>query len=117
MTALWTAHEELKSSSVIVVEVRTDDGLTGYGQVMGHEASGIVESVGDGVTAWGVGDRVGVGWFGGCCERCDSCREELPGVNAVYGRYRKKGFVVLAPAVDAEGGGERSRGGSVFGQL
>ena len=25
---LWTAHEELKSSSVIVVEVRTDDGLT-----------------------------------------------------------------------------------------
>ncbi|HMH53783.1 MAG TPA: enolase C-terminal domain-like protein, partial [Candidatus Acidoferrum sp.] len=32
---LWTAHEELKSSSVIVVEVRTDDGLTGYGQIHG----------------------------------------------------------------------------------
>jgi L-alanine-DL-glutamate epimerase-like enolase superfamily enzyme len=30
---LWTAHEELKSSSVIVVEVRTDDGLIGYGQL------------------------------------------------------------------------------------
>jgi len=30
----WTAHEELKASSVIVVEVRTDDGLTGYGQIM-----------------------------------------------------------------------------------
>ena len=32
---LWTAHEELKASSVILVEVRTDDGLTGYGQIHG----------------------------------------------------------------------------------
>ena len=32
---VWTAHEELTSSSVIVVEVRTDDGLTGYGQIHG----------------------------------------------------------------------------------
>jgi hypothetical protein len=29
----WTAHEELKASSVIVVEVRTEDGLTGYGHI------------------------------------------------------------------------------------
>lgn len=34
---------------------------------------------------------------------CDSCREELPGVNALYSRYRKQGFVVLAPSIDAEG--------------
>jgi D-galactarolactone cycloisomerase len=32
---LWTAQEELKSSSVILVEVRTDDGVTGYGQIHG----------------------------------------------------------------------------------
>lgn len=32
---LWTAHEELKASSVILVEVRTDDGLAGYGQIHG----------------------------------------------------------------------------------
>ena len=32
---LWTAHEELKASSVIVVEVRTDDGLIGFGQIHG----------------------------------------------------------------------------------
>ena len=32
---LWTAHEELKTSSMIVVEVRTDDGIAGYGQVKG----------------------------------------------------------------------------------
>ena len=33
--ALWTAHEELHSSSVVLVEVKTDDGLTGIGQVHG----------------------------------------------------------------------------------
>ena len=32
---LWTAHEALTASSLIVVEVRSDDGLTGYGQVKG----------------------------------------------------------------------------------
>ena len=38
---LWTAHEELKSSSVIVVEVRTDDGLVGYGQIHGSPMKAI----------------------------------------------------------------------------
>ncbi|MCC7486089.1 MAG: mandelate racemase/muconate lactonizing enzyme family protein [Burkholderiales bacterium] len=32
---LWTAHEELKTSSMVVVEVVTDGGLTGYGEVKG----------------------------------------------------------------------------------
>src|SRR5262249_37253897 len=38
---LWTAHEELKASSVIVVEVCTDDGLTGYGQIHGSPMKAI----------------------------------------------------------------------------
>src|SRR5256712_98613 len=38
---VWTAHEELKSSSVIVVEVRTDDGLIGYGQIHGSPMKAI----------------------------------------------------------------------------
>ena len=29
---LWTAHEELKASSLILTEVRTDDGLVGWGE-------------------------------------------------------------------------------------
>ncbi|MBI3937958.1 MAG: mandelate racemase/muconate lactonizing enzyme family protein [Betaproteobacteria bacterium] len=33
--ALWTAHERIKTASLILVEVRTDDGLTGYGQIHG----------------------------------------------------------------------------------
>ncbi len=40
----------------------------------GHEVAGVVDAVGDGVSTWNVGDRVGVGWFGGCDFTCESCR-------------------------------------------
>lgn len=42
---LWTAHEELKDSSVILVEVRTDDGIAGYGQIHGSPQKAICEWV------------------------------------------------------------------------
>jgi len=42
---LWTAHEELKDSSLILVEVRTDDGIVGYGQIHGSPQKGICEWV------------------------------------------------------------------------
>ncbi|MFI4946758.1 MAG: zinc-binding dehydrogenase, partial [Burkholderiales bacterium] len=32
------------------------------------------DAVGEGVAAWKVGDRVGVGWHGGHCGHCDACR-------------------------------------------
>ena len=40
----------------------------------GHEVAGVVDTVGDGVTTWAAGDRVGVGWFGGCDFTCEPCR-------------------------------------------
>ena len=42
---LWTAHEELKDSSVILVEVLTDDGIAGYGQIHGSPQKAICEWV------------------------------------------------------------------------
>jgi len=45
-----------------------------FPRVPGHEAAGRVDVVGDGVTHWKVGDRVGVGWHGGHCFECDFCR-------------------------------------------
>jgi D-galactarolactone cycloisomerase len=42
---LWTAQEELKDSSLILVEVRTDDGIAGYGQIHGAPQKGICEWV------------------------------------------------------------------------
>lgn len=45
-----------------------------YPRIPGHEVAGTVESAGEGVTRWTPGQRVGVGWFGGACFECDSCR-------------------------------------------
>jgi D-arabinose 1-dehydrogenase-like Zn-dependent alcohol dehydrogenase len=45
-----------------------------YPRVPGHEIAGVVDAVGDGVEDVKPGDRVGVGWFGGSCFRCDPCR-------------------------------------------
>ena len=40
----------------------------------GHEVIGLIEALGDGVTSWKLGQRVGVGWYGGHCGVCDQCR-------------------------------------------
>jgi D-arabinose 1-dehydrogenase-like Zn-dependent alcohol dehydrogenase len=45
-----------------------------YPRVPGHEVAGVVEAVGEGVVGWTEGQRVGVGWHGGHCGYCDSCR-------------------------------------------
>jgi len=42
--------------------------------VPGHEIVGVIDAVGSGVTAWRVGERVGVGYLGGQCGECDFCR-------------------------------------------
>lgn len=45
-----------------------------YPRVPGHEIAGRIKSVGDDVIAWSPGERVGVGWHGGHCFHCESCR-------------------------------------------
>src|SRR6266852_3930352 len=45
-----------------------------YPRVPGHEIAGVVDAVGAGVPGWTAGQRVGVGWHGGHCGYCDSCR-------------------------------------------
>jgi len=45
-----------------------------YPLVPGHELAGIVTEVGQGVTKFAVGDRVGVGCFVDSCGRCAYCR-------------------------------------------
>jgi propanol-preferring alcohol dehydrogenase len=43
--------------------------------VLGHQVVGRIASLGDGVTNWLVGDRVGVGWIYSACGKCSYCRE------------------------------------------
>ncbi|MDN3593619.1 alcohol dehydrogenase [Zunongwangia endophytica] len=45
-----------------------------YPRIPGHEVVGIVEKVGDRVSQWKEGQRVGVGWHGGHCFECEPCR-------------------------------------------
>jgi D-arabinose 1-dehydrogenase-like Zn-dependent alcohol dehydrogenase len=45
-----------------------------YPRVPGHEVAGIVDELGEGVSGWKKGQRVGIGWHGGHDGTCDSCR-------------------------------------------
>jgi D-arabinose 1-dehydrogenase-like Zn-dependent alcohol dehydrogenase len=48
-------------------------GIT-YPRIPGHEIAGTIEAVGEDVTGFAIGDRVGVGWHGGHDATCDRCR-------------------------------------------
>jgi uncharacterized zinc-type alcohol dehydrogenase-like protein len=52
---------------------REEWGATTFPLVPGHEIAGIVEAVGDEVTAYAVGDRVGVGCLVDSCGECRHC--------------------------------------------
>jgi len=59
----------------------TKDGLfpgIQYPRVPGHEIAGVIDTVGkciaDTNTEWKVGQRVAIGWHGGHCSHCKSCR-------------------------------------------
>ena len=47
--------------------------------VPGHELAGVIETIGEGVTKWTVGDRVTVPFVGGCgaCPQCDSGNQQI----------------------------------------
>jgi D-arabinose 1-dehydrogenase-like Zn-dependent alcohol dehydrogenase len=55
----------------------TKDGLwpgLEYPRVPGHEVIGVIDALAVDVPGWAVGQRVGVGWHGGNCGYCDTCR-------------------------------------------
>src|SRR5262245_1290698 len=45
-----------------------------YPRVPGHEIAGVIDAVGEEAGNWKVGQRVGIGWHGGHCRICESCR-------------------------------------------
>jgi D-arabinose 1-dehydrogenase-like Zn-dependent alcohol dehydrogenase len=45
-----------------------------FPRVPGHEVAGIIDELGASVSAWKMGQRVGVGWHGGQDGTCPSCR-------------------------------------------
>jgi D-arabinose 1-dehydrogenase-like Zn-dependent alcohol dehydrogenase len=45
-----------------------------YPRVPGHEVAGVIDELDAGASEWKQGQRVGVGWHGGHCGTCFSCR-------------------------------------------
>jgi D-arabinose 1-dehydrogenase-like Zn-dependent alcohol dehydrogenase len=48
-------------------------GIT-YPRVPGHEVVGKIDKLGSKVIGWETGQRVGVGWYGGPCLKCEACK-------------------------------------------
>ena len=79
-----------------------------YPRVPGHEVAGVIDEVGDGVSEWKKGQRVGVGWHGGHDGTCLSCRRgdfrnclnlKIPGISydGGYQQYMVAPVEALAP--------------------
>jgi D-arabinose 1-dehydrogenase-like Zn-dependent alcohol dehydrogenase len=78
-----------------------------YPRVPGHEIAGLIDELGDGVSDWKKGQRVGVGWHGGHDGTCRSCRRgdfincrnlKIPGISydGGYQQYMVAPVEVLA---------------------
>jgi D-arabinose 1-dehydrogenase-like Zn-dependent alcohol dehydrogenase len=68
---------KVQACGVCHSDVLTKEGLLPgiqYPRVPGHEVAGVIDDVGEGVSAWTKGQRVGVGWHGGHDGTCRECR-------------------------------------------
>jgi D-arabinose 1-dehydrogenase-like Zn-dependent alcohol dehydrogenase len=90
-----------------------------YPRVPGHEVVGIVDELGEAVSEWKKGQRVGVGWHGGHDGTCRECRRgdfgncrnlKIPGIsydgtNAAEALQKLGGArVILATAPSSKAG-------------
>ena len=82
-----------------------------YPRVPGHEIAGVIDAVGAQVEGWQPGQRVGVGWYGGHCGRCEACRSgdfvlcergQVPGISydGGYAQYMVAPVEALARIPD-----------------
>jgi len=98
---------KIQACGVCHSDAMTKEGLwpgIQYPRVPGHEIAGVIDALGAGVVGWTQGQRAGVGWHGGHCGYCDSCRRgdfvtcqinfQVPGIS-YDGGYAEH---VIAPA-------------------
>ena len=97
---------KVQACGVCHSDVLTKDGSwpgIQYPRIPGHEVVGIIDEIGEGVSTWQKGQRVGVGWHGGHDGTCAQCRRgdfinclnmKIPGIS-YDGGYQQ---FMLAPA-------------------
>jgi D-arabinose 1-dehydrogenase-like Zn-dependent alcohol dehydrogenase len=79
-----------------------------YPRVPGHEVAGVIDELGDRVSEWKKGQRVGVGWYGGQDNTCRECRRgdfrncrnlKIPGISydGGYQQYMVAPVEALVP--------------------
>lgn len=96
---------EIKFAGICHSDLHTahgDWGEVNYPLVPGHEIAGVVTDVGEDVTKYKVGDRVGVGCMVDSCGECENCKEGEE-------QYCLKGNVPTYAGVDKYG--EPTQGG------
>ena len=82
-----------------------------YPRSPGHEIAGVIDALGEGADPWKIDDRVGIGWHGGHCGKCDSCRRgdfitcarlQIPGIgyDGGYAEFVFPPIVALAHIPD-----------------
>jgi D-arabinose 1-dehydrogenase-like Zn-dependent alcohol dehydrogenase len=97
-------------------DVITKEGIwpISYPRIPGHEVTGTIDALGEGVTTWAKGQRVGIGWAGGHCTVCHPCRRgdfaacqvlQIPGIiyDGGYQEYMITPAQGLAAIPDAIG--------------
>ncbi len=74
--------------------VRDEWGAAHYPIVTGHEIAGTVSAVGEGVTTFAVGDRVGVGCLVDSCGECGPCKDgqEMFCTKPAVGTYNSRDY-------------------------
>jgi len=83
-----------------------------FPRVPGHEIAGVIDALGPDADPWKIGDRVGIGWHGGHCGKCDSCRRgdfitcvklQVPGISydGGYAEYASVPIEALARIPEA----------------
>ncbi|WP_377641029.1 NAD(P)-dependent alcohol dehydrogenase [Oryzobacter terrae] len=74
--------------------VREEWGAAHFPLVTGHEIAGTVAAVGDAVTAYAVGDRVGVGCLVDSCGECELCLDDHENfcTKGSVGTYNAQGY-------------------------
>ena len=83
---------------------RSEWGAARYPLVPGHEIVGRVTRVGESVTSFAVGDRVGVGCMVDSCRECESCADGLE-------QYCENGMTATYGTPDRRRNGEVTQGG------